>query len=680
MRFLWGKTVSERNNLLVFSIDLIKPCDTLKLCAVDFFRVFADGKLLSFGPNRTAAGYARTRVLSVSGVKKLSVEVLSYGVFCYSCDFQTPFFGAELFCGGKLVYDACDFKCFKNLSHKENMPRYSGQRGFVECVDLTKCSLLPVETFAVSAPVILGDRQDIADYLTLNFEKKGETYPFSGFNEIRYPNFEQKDCEKLVGAFNTAIDFIKETESGYFCADYELSSERSGFIGLKIRAESMAKIFCVFDEILINGKWIFRRSGCNDYVVATVPKGEHEILFFEPYGLKYLKIIFNGDAEITPYFITIENGVADCVKVGGDADFVKVFDAALSTYKQNALDIFMDCPTRERAGWLCDSYFMGYAEKMFSGNNLIEKDFLENIFLADTPEIPKGMIPKCFPSEHKNGLYIPNWAMWFALEIYEYFRRSGDGDLVAKVKNKIYDSIKFFDRFVNEFGLLENLESWVFIEWSICNDAKYLEGVNFPSNMLFALTLDRVGDLYGDKALKERAKNMRENIVKLSFNGRFFVDNATRKNGKLSACGDHISETCQYYALFSEICPSDEFANTVIKEFGPLRTDKYPEIGRSNMFIGNYLRFFILSEKKEYDRIVKESLSYFAKMADGTGTLWERDAPYASCNHGFASVIAVLLLRAETGYDTVRDGKPVFLQDFGKDKSSITVEFNYKYN
>ena len=143
--------------------------------------------------------------------------------------------------------------------------------------------------------------------------------------------------------------------------------------------------------------------------------------------------------------------------------------------------------------------------------------------------------------------------------------------------------------------------------------------------MLFALTLDRVGDLYSDGALKGRANRMRYSIVKLSFNGRFFVDNAVRLNGKLAQCKDHLSETCQYYALFSGICPSGDFERTMIEEFGPLRTDKYPEVSRSNMFIGNYLRFFILSKKKEYNR-----------MADKTGTLWEKDAPSASCNHGFA--------------------------------------------
>ncbi len=33
-----------------------------------------------------------------------------------------------------------------------------------------------------------------------------------------------------------------------------------------------------------------------------------------------------------------------------------IYDAAVETFRQNALDVYMDCPTRERAGWLCDSF------------------------------------------------------------------------------------------------------------------------------------------------------------------------------------------------------------------------------------------------------------------------------------------------------------------------------------
>ena len=57
-----------------------------------------------------------------------------------------------------------------------------------------------------------------------------------------------------------------------------------------------------------------------------------------------------------------------------------IFNAAVETFKQNTLDIYMDCPSRERAGWLCDSFFTARAEHYLTGASTVEKNFLENFF------------------------------------------------------------------------------------------------------------------------------------------------------------------------------------------------------------------------------------------------------------------------------------------------------------
>jgi alpha-L-rhamnosidase len=36
-------------------------------------------------------------------------------------------------------------------------------------------------------------------------------------------------------------------------------------------------------------------------------------------------------------------------------------------------------------------------------------------------------------------------------------------------------------------------------------------------------------------------------------------------------------------------------------------------------------------------QVADEAFGYWLYMADKTGTLWENDGDYASCNHGFAS-------------------------------------------
>ena len=118
----------------------------------------------------------------------------------------------------------------------------------------------------------------------------------------------------------------------------------------------------------------------------------------------------------------------------------------------------------------------------------------------------------------------------------------------------------------------------------------------------------------------------------------------------------------------------------MIDEFGPFRKkETHSHIGRSNMFIGNFLRWFWLCEEKRYDLILKETVPVFYPMAIKTGTLWEHNDSHANCNHGFASVILVLLLRSICGFTEDRNGELVFEKDFVPNKeNSFEIYYDNK--
>ena len=641
MEFIWGDLPNQKNQRLEFNLDIKENCDTLVVCAVDFYQVYLDGKFNCYGPARTASGYVRPRTINVGGVKNIKIKVVSYGIANYMCDLQKPFFGAELKKDQKIIYTVSDFNCYIDNSIVTDSPRFSAQRGFVEIFDLTKKTFTPVKTFSVSEPKIIDEIEDFGDYICVEPRKKDEGV-FYGFKNIRDI---VTSYDSYQSCFSVRNDLIEKDWCGYCYKEYEYERIHTGFISIKGNVTKPTDVLIFFEEYCEDGKWTLRRSGCNEFILLKLPQGEFEILTFEPYSCKHLKIVYKteGSANFCPAIISLENKNAKVEMTLNNPKAKVVIDAAKHTFRQNAIDIFMDCPSRERAGWLCDSYFTGKAEKFFCGNNVIEKAFIENLLVAETPEIDGGMIPKCFPAEHRRNLYIPNWAMWFIVEILDYYDRTGDVETVNKAKDKVYGVVDFFKSYENEIGLLENLPSWVFIEWSVCNTPEYTRGVNYPSNMLYAYVLECIYRLYEDTAAKEKAQKLKNKIVETSFNGEFFCDNSIRENGSLMRREDHISETCQYYALFTGLCPSEEFKNKMITEFGPKRKNKYPDIGKSNMFIGNYLRLFWLCSEGEYQRVLDECLDYFYEMAKKTGTLWEHNRPTASCNHGFASVAAVII-------------------------------------
>lgn len=44
----------------------------------------------------------------------------------------------------------------------------------------------------------------------------------------------------------------------------------------------------------------------------------------------------------------------------------------------------------------------------------------------------------CYPTDSRTGNFIPNFAMWYVLELEEYLERTGDRELVDNAKAKLY--------------------------------------------------------------------------------------------------------------------------------------------------------------------------------------------------------------------------------------------------
>ncbi|MBR0055778.1 MAG: hypothetical protein IJP66_00475, partial [Kiritimatiellae bacterium] len=299
-----------------------------------------------------------------------------------------------------------------------------------------------------------------------------------------------------------------------------------------------------------------------------------------------------------------------------------------------------------------DSLFTSRAEALFTGRSLVERALLEAYALApQSPLLPDGMIPMCYPAEALQGEFIANWSLWWILELRQYRDRTGDGGLVAASRPKIESLLKYFERRTGPDGLLEDLDGWVFVEWSACNDKDHVRGVNFPSNFLYAAAMEAAGDLLGRPEVAARGAAVREAAARLAWNGEWFEDNAVRdETGALRLQG-HVTETGQYYAFyFGAATPETHRAlwERLRAEFGPARDAAiaYPQITPSNAIPGAYMRLELLLRDGRNDQLLDECRGFFAPMVKLTGTLWEHLSANASMDHGFASSAAWLIYKA----------------------------------
>jgi alpha-L-rhamnosidase len=434
---------------------------------------------------------------------------------------------------------------------------------------------------------------------------------------------------------------------------YDFGTDLSGFIGAHLTCSSATRLIFYFDELLTDGDVNTRKRQsdvCNQIVYELQP-GKYHFETLESYTFKFLKVIATkGECEIEKVYLREfaypEN--KNAAFASSNFKLNKIFDAARQSARQNTVDVFMDCPSRERAGWLCDSYFAAIMEKEFTGYSTVTHNFLENYALPESfAHLPKGMIPMCYPADHYDGNFIPQWSMWFILQVDDYAQRGGDEVLITLLKKRIEDLLKYFEGFENEDGLLEKLDGWKFVEWSKANG--FVDDVSYPTNMLYSAGLAAAYRLYGNPNWLQKSEQIKQTIIKQSFNGSFFVDNAVRENGKLKVT-NNTTEVCQYNAYFFHVATPETHPalwKTLVAQFGPNRNVKavYPNVFQANAFMGNYLRMELLSRYDLQSQMLLEIQDYFYSMADLTGTLWEHTSSNASCNHGFASYIGHVLYR-----------------------------------
>ncbi len=693
----------EMNRHLCFTVRLTPDLGSpvLSLAASVSFTVSINGQFIAYGPARCAHGFYRVDQIALSKYltgtdNTLSIRVAGYYARAFSQLRQPSFLCAEL-CDGDRVVAYTDpageggFHAYAVTERIRRVQRYSYQRPFVEHYRLAPGAFgyergeggeeVPLEAteekhFLVRTqpygdyPVVL-PRGEIAEG-TVAFSDKDHYYAdrsIVGVARGENDGFPEEELEvrsyREVGRMDftrTASYFCRSTQSITLVpncyADVDMGCNYTGILNFSVETPGGCELYLLFDEFFGEDGSLnpFRGQTCN-VLYYKLEAGKYDLHTCEPYTMRAVRIVVcHGSATVRGlkmFKIGFPSRLIRARLASNDEKLQKIYDAAVETFVANASDIYMDCPSRERAGWLCDSFFTARVEKTLTGASKIEAAFLENFLLPDSfgGMVPEGMLPMCYPADFWSpNSYIPNWAMFFVLELEEYYARTGDREMVDRAQARMMALLAWFRRYENDDHMLEKLPGWIFVEWSHANDL--VQDVNFPTNMMYAAMKDVLARLYNLPDLAEEAEDLRRGICRLSYNEEagFFCDNLRRVNGELIPSGEY-TETCQYYAFFCRVATPTTYPALWVRlrdEFGADRAESgaYPHVSPSNAFIGNYLRMELLCREGEHKHMIGDLVDYFSAMAEKTGTLWEHMSPSASCNHGFASHILVWLDRA----------------------------------
>ncbi len=713
---VWAKDYkNEKNIMLEFTanMDFVGENAKIKIAADALYRLIINGNIVAHGPQRAGKGFYRideidlTHKLTAGKQNEIKIQVLTYGLVSFEYVLQPAFLLAEVEVDDKIVLKTAkdgDFTAKRILSKVQATERYSFQRPCIEVWNLPLEYSESLELFELGEKTV---KPRTAPYPELNvkpFDKliaKGKmnipVQTEDNSNQHRKANipdfmFDSFDVgityrDQVAQMETTEIEHLDEdaVEKAFKLKECEfvnlkLPYENTGFLTFKAEAKEDSTVYFIWDEILCDDDVFPAKhyAGTTNVIPFCMKKGNYEFTCIDPKSIHYLKVLcVKGD-------VTVENiGLMEYINPKGriasfssdDEALNRIYDAAVHTFEQGASDIFMDCPSRERAGWLCDSFFTGRTEKDLTGTSLVEKGFLENFFYAtDFGKHPKGMFPMCYPSDIlfadqdiDKYAFIPNWAMFLVVELEEYVKRTGDMDIIELARPRFYELEEYFKQFINEDGLLEKLKSWVFLEHSQAN--VWVQDVNFPSNMMYYAMLKAMARMYNDEALSIKADGIKETVKKLSFNGKFFRDHQVYNEDGSKFIPEDITEVCQYYAFFSGVATKEEYPellNIIANDFGAgHKCEKtHPGVYPANAFIGNYLRMEVLSFNGYRKQVINEIKDYFDYMALRTGTLWESDTTRSSCNHAFASHVVRFIFRDCLGISEIDEiNKKIYLNN-----------------
>ena len=667
----------ENNNKKNYEICLTKTTKKpknarLKIIARNVYNLYINNRFVSYGPARAAEGYARMDDIPIDGYLSdnenvITIYFLNVGAKTLCFPDGEPYLGCELV-SDEVSFEAEDFDCYLMNDRIDKVERMSLQRGYVEVYkqsadrrffkDCVVAELVEVKpprllnrgvSFSLNESVVAKAIENGS--VTFDSDKQWNACLVSCLSDCADGSFYPlKDCETVLFRELEKMNYHRGGRGKFGYVLYDFGKTYCGKIKITISVENDADLWVTYDDLLIGGKVDFGREQIVHGLKWSLKKGEYTLYSVEVYAMRYISLVSDCDlSNATVSLIKIENPAERSEKFL-DNELQKIYDAAQNTFKQNSYDLLTDCPSRERAGWLCDSYFSAKAERFFTGDNVVERNFLENYLLYDGNEFENdGILPMCYPSEPKNqNDFIPNWILWFIVELDDFLKRTDDGAFVGRFTAKIRKILSYFKEFENEFGLLENCRGWVFIEWSKAND--FDAGVNFPSNMLYCEALRCAGRILNDNEPADKADRLKKTIIDFAFDGEYFYDNAVRINGKLERT-DNISETCQIYACFFNMTTKQENTEYYKRFFKRFKSDEtlktvYP----ANMFMGYVMRLMVLLREGEYRLLLGECKQAFLGMAERTGTIWELFSENASCNHGFGSIVAQIIFDADRRY------------------------------
>lgn len=693
---IWGSEQKiGHNQFLGFRTDLELAAPSrlhFAIAARSFYRLYVNGVMHSHGPARTAKGYCRVDELelTLSGKVKIGIEVaaLSKQERCsYDHTMEPGLLAAEIICNGQVLRATGDGNWWVcELEHRvAGAELISHCRGIVEYYRMNGASdAWRVEQETENRPipitqsvVFLQRRAPYPTYNSVSFSRLEKVRSMIGtdhmiggqllalsrqVNRKWYASVEEKDTFVETLHKETEIPFsgrytrrngwlLLEQGSGADAFLFSIPKSQLGFIRILVEAEQSTIVDIIPSDHKDQNGFVRANTFAARYELAA---GHYDLTTWEPKLAKYIKIIVRSEGKVSfsvPQLL--DNSYPDMEDTSfscSDGQMNRIYEGARRTLRLNTADIFMDCPGRERAGWLCDSYFTSSGAWRMFGDLGVEKDFIENFMLTDPADYADAFFPEVYPSKKVDqDPGLRSWSFWLLLELADFYRRSGDSAFVDCCFERVRIFLDTLMEKVGECGLFEDLKP-LFVDWSLSNSDACLYPISVPSNCLICYSIEEMAELYHVQRWRDFANSMRKTINSFAHKWMFESDGFSYQNGRFIPNGVRTESGAALCLMCGFGMENRRFVQMFTEQMGTCPAEKPdPGIGKSNLFIGLMTRFVVLSRLGKTDTLTRELKDvYLPQLDKGSGTLFENIHAHSGC-HGFNAMAGVLLINDVLG-------------------------------
>ncbi|MCD9622414.1 family 78 glycoside hydrolase catalytic domain [Rhabdothermincola salaria] len=172
-----------------------------------------------------------------------------------------------------------------------------------------------------------------------------------------------------------------------------------------------------------------------------------------------------------------------------DALLNRIYEVGLRTVDLCALDAYVDCPTREQRAWTGDSVVHQMVDLVANPDWSMAAWHPQLASMSRSDGMLAMAVASDFAADDR--MFVPDWSLHWVRSVLNLHRYLGDTELVADLLPVAERTLRWFEGYLDDSGLLSDVTGWVLIDWA----SVYSSGCSSTVNALWARALEDFAEM-----------------------------------------------------------------------------------------------------------------------------------------------------------------------------------------